>query len=1200
MMALRYFTALLLGLLAYGTSFGQDKSNKGREFWLGYGYNYGFNNEPPVNQQNLVLYLSAEEPANVTVSVNGTSWSQTVSLPANTVNASIIIPKSGPEDARIFNEGLFTKGIHIVSDTPIVAYAHLYNTMVSGATMLMPVETYGYKYFSLNYSQNTSANTPPANTSATSTQNGPDWYSWFYVIASEDSTRLLITPSDTTRNGWLPGQTYTVSLNKGQIYNVMGKLVGGSNTLWGASKDMTGSKILSIAGGDGNCHPIAVFSGSSGIRMCKGDGGEYMQQQVFPTQAWGTRYLTYHTMNNTNTNINDGFKNFYRIAVSDPATVVKRNGVVMTGLVKNFYYEYLDSLGGDYIEADQPILVAQYTPGGNRCYMLSQFAYGDPEMFYLSAIEQGKKDVLFYATRNSFIDYNYLNVIVPTAGLSSLQIDGAPFAPANIIPHPNRAGYSVAVARLQGAAAQHRLKSDSTFTATMYGLGYFESYGYNVGTFINNLNSYSGIKNVFGSLPLDTFTCPKTPVRLFVKTGYVATSITWKLSQVPGIFPNTDSVVANPVPVAVESINGRTYYTYTLQQDFSFSNTGTYYIPISYSATVIENCSQTETAQVKVVVKPGPVADFSVSAGLCLADSVHFTGTPNAGSFNLISYNWLFDDNTSAGGINAVKKFGTPGAHNVRFRVFADNGCAGDTTKLVSILQSPVANFGFTSPSCSNSAVLFTDSSTVALGTITNWSWNFGDGNTSNQNNNNALNHTYTTSGVLTASLVVTSSNGCKSDSAKKSLTILPKPLAKFGYDKNICAGDSIRFSDSSSVSPGSIASWNWNFGDGNTVTLSNNNPFYHSYSSTGVYQVSLIVQAANGCKSDTFRLNVSVNNKPAASFTVNGKPCIDSLQVFTSSLAYNSVNPANYYWSFGDGQTTIINTANTASHAYVSTLSNITVKHVVSYGPGCSSDTAFQTIALINPNPAGQFSLNPNTVCGNSDVQFTSAIPAGNLSWNWNFGNGTGNTAPPFSHVYHNPGSFTVTLVVRSPEGCGSVPVTDQVTVVPAPVISAGPDKFITKGASVTLDATSNASGYSYSWSPALYLNNATILNPVATPDTTMMYVITALDNTTNCSGKDSVLVSIIYELYIPNAFTPNGDGRNDEWRIPGMAIYPEGKVTVFNRWGETVYAAKNYYSHPWDGTLAGKPAPNGTFVYLIELPGRKEIIKGTVTIIR
>ena len=226
-MGFRVSITLLLIALSFNASFSQNVTNKGKEFWLGYGYCWVFDNEMSVNTQELVLYLSAEQPANVTVSVNGTSRSKTVSIPANTVNATITIPKSGPEDARIFNEGAFSKAIHIVSDTPIVVYAHEYNTQVSGATMLIPVESYGYKYYSLNYSQSQSGSSPP-NPPSNSTQNGPAWYSWFYVVASEDNTKLEITPSDTTRNGWLPGQTYTVNLNKGELYNVMGKLGAGN------------------------------------------------------------------------------------------------------------------------------------------------------------------------------------------------------------------------------------------------------------------------------------------------------------------------------------------------------------------------------------------------------------------------------------------------------------------------------------------------------------------------------------------------------------------------------------------------------------------------------------------------------------------------------------------------------------------------------------------------------------------------------------------------------------------------------------------------------------------------------------------------------------------------------------------------------------------------------------------------------------
>ena len=214
---MKYLVSLLM-VMCFLFSHAQNKSNKGKEFWVGYGYSWNFNNvdNGQINNQDFVLYLSADAPATVTVSISNTGWSQTVTIPANTVNAAVIIPKSGVNDCRILLEGLHNKAIHVESDTPIVVYAHMYNGMISAATMLMPVETYGYRNFSLNYSQATSGTNLPSAVLSNTSNAANDWFSYFFVIASENNTRLQITPSDTTRNGWLPSQTYTVNLNKGE------------------------------------------------------------------------------------------------------------------------------------------------------------------------------------------------------------------------------------------------------------------------------------------------------------------------------------------------------------------------------------------------------------------------------------------------------------------------------------------------------------------------------------------------------------------------------------------------------------------------------------------------------------------------------------------------------------------------------------------------------------------------------------------------------------------------------------------------------------------------------------------------------------------------------------------------------------------------------------------------------------------------
>lgn len=1188
-------------------SFSQEISNRGKEFWLGYGFNSGFfpphpGFSDPINAQDLSIYISTELPATVTVSITGTSWTQTLNIPANTVNATIVIPKAGADDARILTDGLTNRSIHIQSNVPVAVYAHMYSVMYSAATMLLPVEAYGYSYYAVNYPQTMGqAPTPP--------QPGPNsytllnWYSWFYIVATDDNTRINITPSDTTKNGWLPGQTYTVNLNKGEIYNVFGKAEVGasiSTPLYKASKDMTGSKIISVPGNDGVCHPVAVFSGSGGIHICQNDGGEGMQQQVFPTQAWGTRYLTYHTVNNTMTDINETNRNYYRVCVQDPTTVVKRNGVVLTGLVNNFFYEFGDSTGGDYIEANKPILVAQYTPNKNQCWDRQQNSYGDPEMFYLSALEQGQKSILFYTTRNKFIDYVYTNIIVPTSALASLRVDGNPVPAANTRTHPNNPAYTVALARIMGAAAQHTITCDSAVTGQVYGLGYYESYGYNIGTYINNLNYYSQIKNTFSSQTSDSVTCPKTPVRLFIKIGMQASQITWKLSQVPGLTPNTDSVINNPVPVAVETINGRTYYVYTLQQDFSFANTGTYYIPVTYSAPVIENCNQTENAQVKVVVRPGPKADFSFPSPSCLINTIPFTGTSIPGTFNITNYTWFFHDNTTANTVNATKLYPAPGNYDVRYRILADNGCAGDTTKTVTILENPTAAFSISGNICTKDSVRITDNSTVPVGTISSWYWNFGDGNSVTLTNNTPFYHQYNTAGTYTIYLVTTSSNGCKSDTTRIPVTVMPRPTASFTTGGNVCLGDSIRFIDASTPA-GSISSWNWNFGDTRSEIRTNNAPFFHTYTSTGNFNVTLVVTGTNTCASDTFRFTVNVSSKPPSTFTVTGKPCIDSLFSFTSSVPTGGSNPPTWYWNFGDNQTGNSAVSNSITHAYSNAATNIVVKHWVSYAAGCASDTAFQTIPLVRANPVAAFTITGDTLCEKRPITLNSTV-TGTHFWNWNLGPTSSNATPPFNYQFNTAGTYDIRLFLSNPEGCKSATVSQSITINPIPAINAGPDKMINAGTSTTIDATiTNPGNYSFLWTPTIYLDADNILNPVSTPDATTTYTIQAMDKLSKCIGTDQVIISPITGLYIPSAFTPNRDGKNDDWQIPGLALYPDARIQVFNRAGQLVFDQKGYTSNTWDGSFRGTQQPIGVYVYQIRLnDGTGRVLKGTVSIIR
>lgn len=1374
---------ILISFLICKGATAQDKSNRGKEFWLGYGYNYKFLNEPPLNDQELALYISTELAATVTITINGTGYLQTLNIPANTVDASILVPKSGVNDARVLTDGLSNKGIHIVSSVPVAVYAHCYGPQVFGATMLMPVDTYGYLYYSINYSQATSGSSLPAINP--NSQNGPDWYSWFYVIASEDNTRLEITPSDSTKNGWLPNQTYIVNLNKGEMYHVFGKLNPNSTLAYAASKDMTGSRVLSVTGADGKCHPVGVFSGSAGIRLCRGDGGEFVHQQVFPAQAWGTRYLTYHTINNANTDINETNRSYYRVCVQDPSAAVRRNGTLLTSLINNFYYEFMDSTGGDYITSDKPILVAQYTTNKNQCWHFpttspSPPSYGDPEMFYLSPIEQGQRSVLFYVSRKSTIDYVYANIHFPTVAVNSLLVDGVPVPAANIRVHPNLPSYSVAVVRFIGAANQHRITCDSTFTSTVYGLGNYESYGYNTGTLINNLNALPKIANTLNTNGRpDTFTCPKSPTRLFVRLAYRASSLNWKLSQTGGgIFPNADSVITSPVIVDSNLVNGRRYYNYSLQQDFTFATPGTYYIPVIYTAPDIDNCNHTDTAKIEIVVKPGPVSDFTFNTVLCVQDTARFTGTAIAGNFNLNRYTWFFDDNTTVNTVNAIKLFTTAGSHNVRYQVIADNGCIDDTTKTLSFLGSPVAKFGYDRNICVGDSIKFTDSSTIAVGTIAIWKWNFGDGNTAMYNNGNPFYHPYTAAGNYTVSLVAASASGCSSDTFrlavmvspkpfakfgillsnvclgdsikiidsstiaqgaitswnwnfgdgntatynngnpffhrynlpgnhmvslvvsptngclsdtfklpvsvgvkpvakfgigsniicqwdslkisdssviasgtisgwkwnfgdgstaiynnnapfkhlynlpgtytislvtvptvgcisdtfKLSVTVTPKPKAKFGYDRNICVGDSIKFSDSSSFAQGNILNWKWNFGDGNSMIKTNSNPFYHTYLIAGILPVTLVTEPNIGC-TDTFRLNVTISQKPTASFTFSGSPCKDSLLIFTPTSASNGGILQSWYWDFGNGQIVTATNSNPVAVTYNTISNNIIVKHVAGINSGCISDTAVLQPLIIHQNPTTAFTITGDTLCQNTPLLFTSQDnPADSINrWAWSFGDGTIASINPVFKSFGRAGNYNVQLIAKNKFGCGSLPVITPVTINKLPLVDAGPSFTVPSGTVIRFSPTVNDSVlFTFRWEPSgTGLSHPDTLRPMLLVLQTQTFILTAT-GPGNCTAMDTMQVKLLNPLTVTNAFSPNGDGINDVWMVPGLADYAQASVQIFDRYGRVVFNTTGY-TKPWDGRLNGSPLPSGTYYYIINT--KTDFVKpfsGSVTILR
>jgi gliding motility-associated-like protein len=653
----------------------KDSSNRGRHFWVGYQRSYDFN--PGTNSQDMVLYMSTtDQPANVQVRINGTNWVRNYIIPPHTAQASEYMPKAGPDDARLLDEGLYNRGISITSDVPITAYAHIFASANSGATMLFPVGVWGYEYYSINNRQFYSP------TGA---------YTTIMVVADKDNTVVEITPSVPTLGGRQPNVPFRVTLNAGDVYQVLGAMMGGSE-----GYDLTGSIIKSVPNANGECFPIGVFTGSSrtglGCGGSTGSSGDLLLQQNFPYSAWGKNYLTAPT--STSGSISSFMTNIYRVLVKDPATVVTRNNVPLTNLINNRYYQF-ESNTADVIVADHPVMVVEYMSSEDGCPNTN--GEGDPDSYILSSSEQSISGFSGFYRNNLFaIDMNYLTIILPDSGMNSLKIDGVPWS---AIPSTDKfsyahskPGYTVAIKKWPAGAGQSSVESDSTYLGLVYGLGSVESYGYNVGTMVKTLQGMGTISNSLGQgSGAASYTCAGSPFKFTGYLPFIPDFLTWRFSIVPGLSPHADVTINNPVPTDSILINGIKNYVFPLNQDYTFSSPGVYTIEIEYSHPDIESCDHTGRDLIFVQVVPAPKSDFTVNFAGCVKGIAQFTGESTAANGLAVNqWKWTFHDGSKGNGQHVSYTYNAPGTYMEALQSVTADGCIGDTAKQVKVNPIPI------------------------------------------------------------------------------------------------------------------------------------------------------------------------------------------------------------------------------------------------------------------------------------------------------------------------------------------------------------------------------------------------------------------------------------------------------------------------------------------------------------------------------
>jgi gliding motility-associated-like protein len=1070
-------STLVLLVLAVNVGFAQDFSNKGKDFWVAYGYHQVM--APGGGAQQMVLYFSAEQDANVVVSIPGNGYIANYHVNAGTTIASNPIPKAGAQDARLTQASVMPedKGIHITSDRPIVAYAHIYNSSVSGATILYPTATLGKEYYSVNYKN--ISNTGNANC-------------WFYVIAADPgNTTVEITPKADAINH-PAGTPFTVTLAQGQVYNVMGTVTGNNGV------DLTGSTIRSISTPGEGCKRIAVFSGSGRIAIsCNNtapSSDNYMVQSV-PKTAWGKKYLTVPTMDyavSGGGTFSASARNFYRICVTDPFTIVRINGVPTSlPLQNNFFYEIDATTTPQLIEADIPIMVAQYTPsqGGSGCGTVG--GDGDPEVIYLSPVEQSINKVLWNACSQFSINLNkhYINVVIPNGGtaISSFRLDGVPIPASVFTPHPSDPAYSYARINVSSTAGSpstgtglpHIVQSDSGFNAIAYGYGGAESYGYNAGTNIKDIYQYVTVQNQYATVNFPA-ACKGSPFYFSMTFPYQPTQIKWLFS---GLF--SDITVLNPVPDGTTVVNGKTLYIYRLPLPYTINTAGTYPIKVIAQNPTPDGCGGEQEIDYDLQVFDPPVASFDISSTGCVTDPIGFVDNSNTAGRPMIAWHWNFGDNTTDNsGPNVTHTYAAGATYTIKHAIITDVGCLSDTvTKTVTLTNKPVASFTVAAPQfCANKPVTFTNTSTLTgPGAITKWTWDFGDGPPTviTAPSSPDIVHTYTAPGTYDVKLIAETGAGCPSTPVTVRVTIGNTPSANFNLPA-VCQPNGLaQFTDLSTITGGTITGWNWDFGDLTSSTLQNPS---HNYTGPSPFTVTLTVTTNSGCTDTKTQVLNTVYAEPQAAFAFPAEVCVGSPANFTDQSTAPSNSVAQWNWDFGvTGGTS---TAQNPSYTYT-TPGTYTVTLNVTSAAGCPTvGQAATHQVVVNPLPTASFTSSAQA-CANSSVTLTSTsvANAGAITqYNWTVnGTPTGGNNPVVNFTPTTPGNYTVVLTIQTDKGCSNS-VTNTVTVHPKPVANFNlPSVCLPNGTANFISSSTVSSGSitGYAWDFGDGVGTSTLQNP-------------------------------------------------------------------------------------------------------------------------
>ncbi len=708
------------------------------------------------------------------------------------------------------------------------------------------------------------------------------------------------------------------------------------------------------------------------------------------------------------------------------------------------------------------------------------------------------------------------------------------------------------------------------------------------------------VKISYTTLPINL--CEKTPVTFTnTSTGGNPTAFRW--------------IINNGIP-----INGNT-------ASVTFPNGGTF--PVKLIAT--NRCGK-DTLHSTININSNPIINLGNDIIVCNKSTKTITAS---GVFD--SLRW----NTGANTSNIIVNGNNPSANITVYKT----GCAGKDTILIK-KQTITPNFP-TNFLCLNKPIIFNNTSTVNFGTLTQFDWKYGDGN-SDINVQNPT-HTFTSFGNYTIQLIATSDLGCKDTTTK---TILMDSVLNIDFktaELVTCQRKAVDFID---LTKGGFNNLNtWRIENNNFVSKNKS----YTFLGTGFFPIKLVV--SNRCYIDSVSKTIEIRPRPninlgrdtvlcknqTASFTVNSSlydsirwvsgstattivvngsinplkikvyldQCVaeDTVNVnapkfnlnftndficYNKSIAFNNTSTvsngiiSNFTWNFGDGQNS--NSVKNPLHTYT-VFGPKNVELIATGSAGGCMDTLRKSVSmddsiLFNVNPI------PSDVCFGKTVIYTNQSVGGiNTIYTWSLNNSNFLTSINSNYTHTLVGPNIIKLLAN--HRCGADSIKYNFAVLPLPKVNLGTDSIIMcPGEFKTIGINQTAD--SIFWSTGERDTNSITIDGLTSPIKVEVY-------TKGCLAKDSIFVSTNCDIFIPTAFSPNSDGYNDLFNMMNKSI-KSYTLKIYNRWGELVFET-NDLNNSWNGTHKGASSQADNYTYIasgLRFNDEPFYIKGILTLLR